>query len=194
MELNKYPLSHISRKVRNFEPINYPDVRLWVAAAISHEETRNKKLLWENEPSEAERIDERLRLIRFLRKQFQNSEIVTLANRLELCAPLRRCFSGACPECGRLFQRFYVRTLRRFVDTYFIEQEMQNIAINLVLPFGAVEVGTLDNWSAANFQRSIKLRLDQARVGIGVGGIDFSFNEHQDRKWPSHFRPHASWP
>src|SRR4051794_19484093 len=65
--------------------------------------------LWLDEPPAEEAHDERLRRIRFLRKHHKIPQAQRVANYLADCSPADRCMSGACPECGRLLQRLFVR-------------------------------------------------------------------------------------
>jgi hypothetical protein len=92
------------------------DVRKWVIAAIIDEEDYSSDPLWRNAPSAEEIYEERLRRIKFLRKHGRLfPDAAALADRLETCEPGRRCLSGACPECGRLLQRWFVRRSGKFI-------------------------------------------------------------------------------
>lgn len=64
----------------------------------------------------AEAEAERKRLIKRLRrfgKHFPTA--LAVADRIEACAVRRRCMSGACPECGRAWQRWFVEATAEFL-------------------------------------------------------------------------------
>lgn len=62
---------------------------------------------------------EHARLVKRLRRFGKdNPAALDLAARLERCRPHRRCRSGACPECARAFQRWFVLA----TATFLVEQ------------------------------------------------------------------------
>jgi hypothetical protein len=184
-------LFNISRARRNVDPTNYPDVKPWVVTAISEESQNADKQLWRDEPTAEYSYVERLRRIRLCRKyEKQYPELKDVADRLELCEPTNRCYSGACPECGRLFQRSYVRQTKRAIANIIAHDGNELIAICIVPSWPLVRHGQLKHFSISNFQRRIKNALDTAGVQHGIGGIDFSFNEDHEQEWQPSICPH----
>ena len=89
--------------------------------------------------AEAERHLLVKRLRRFGRK---NPLALELANRIEACRPHQRCKSGACPECSRAWQRWFVVAAKRF-----IAKQARSGIVTLVSPIhadGIVEQGDLN--------------------------------------------------
>lgn len=165
---------HSSRKRRRFDPKQYSDVRPWVVHAIIEESEKPNKQMWADEPTAEYCYLERLRRTRFCRKHENNHPgLKDIADRLELCESRNPCFSGACPECGRLFQRFYIRKTKRIIRDIIARDGSELIAICIVPSSPLVRHGQLKTFSVANFQRRIKAALDTAGVRIGIGGIDF---------------------
>ena len=128
--------------------------------------------------------DEQLKRIRFLRKHGKaDPELLLIADCLEQCERRNRCCSGACRECGRLFQRFYVRRSKKPIRDIIAREGKELIGICIIPSSPLVRPGQLKHFSIANFQRRIKAALDTAGVKSGIGGIDFSFNEDRDQDW-----------
>ena len=100
-----------------------------------------------------------------------------------MCKQNNRCYSGACPECGRLFQRSYVRQLKGAIRDIIEPEGQQLIALSIIPSSGFVRPGQLSNFSIANYQRRIKPTLDLVGIKSAVGGIDISFNEDHENKW-----------
>src|SRR5580658_704708 len=72
---------------------------------------------WKGAPTANDACRERLRLIRRLRRfSLDFVGAAELAGRLQTCRPHHRCTSGACPECARGFQRWFVAQLQRLND------------------------------------------------------------------------------
>jgi hypothetical protein len=65
--------------------------------------------IWPGAPTSNDAKKARKRYIKRLKRaspQFPDAK--ALADTLAECKPGRRCMSGACPECARAFQRFFV--------------------------------------------------------------------------------------
>jgi len=170
---------------------NSPEVKTWIAAATKDEQTEAPHQLWKGELTMDQAKEKRLKQIKFFRKHEKLSiDALTVADRLEACCPNDRCLSGACPECGRLLQRAWVRETRKLISS--LEAEGTELAaLSLVLPNSAVAQGALKFFDAKNMQRRLKSRLDYAGVDIAIGGIDFSFNEDEDGKYAGFWCPHV---
>jgi hypothetical protein len=73
---------------------------------------------WRNAPTSGEAGKARERAIKRLRR-FADDFAWTeqLADILVDCKPDYRCMSGACPECGRAFQRWFVSQVEVLADS-----------------------------------------------------------------------------
>jgi hypothetical protein len=63
--------------------------------------------------AKAERRRRVKRLRRFGKK---NADALLVADRLDACQPEARCLSGACPECARAWQRWFVTATAGFLS------------------------------------------------------------------------------
>jgi len=169
-----------------------PDVKPWVIAAIAEEEKKPDTQLWKKEPSADFQYEERLRRIRLLRKYEKDyPKCKMIADRLEACEPRERCCSGACPECGRLLQRWFVRKSKRLIRDEIDKPGYTLVALSIIPYWSIARPGKLHTLDPANAQRRLKYALDKAGVGVLIGGIDFSFNEDKEARykpfWSVHF-------
>ena len=140
--------------------------------------------MWKKEPTAEYQFNERLRRIRFLRKHGKiDPELLLIADCLEQCEPRNRCCSGACPECSRLFQRFYVRQSKKPIRDIIAREGYELIGICIIPSSPLVRPGQLKHFSIANFQRRIKAALNSVGIKSGIGGVDFSFNEDREQEW-----------
>ena len=181
----------IPRSRRKFSSKKYSNAKAWVIKAIAQEETEPAHQMWKKEPPADYQFNERLRRIRFLRKHGEaDPELYLIADCLEQCEPRNRCCSGACPECSRLFQRFYVRHSKRPIHDIIAREGNELIGICIIPSSPLVRHGQLKHFSIANLQRRIKAALDAAGIKSGISGIDFSFNEDRENKWQPFICPH----
>ncbi len=137
--------------------------------------------LWKKEPSAEYIHDEHLGRIKFLRKHSAtNPAALTLG-----------CLSGACPECGRLLQRWFVRRSKKLIAEHIDKQEHELVAISIVPYDPIVQPGQLHTIDIVNLQRRLKYALEAVGIGVALGGIDFSFNQDREEKyqpfWSAHF-------
>jgi hypothetical protein len=165
------------------------DVRPWIIAAINDESGYWSEMLWPREPNKCQAYAERLRRIKCLRKHIHYSPAIKIiADRLSSCEHGERCLSGACTECHKLFQRWCVRHSDGVIDG---NQNKELVAITIIPSDPLVRPGELHNFSVANMHRRIKYALLKAEVDVAIGGVDYSFNEHADEKYPPHWCPHV---
>jgi hypothetical protein len=176
---------------RRFDSHKCPDVKPWVIAAINDETRYPPDRLWKKEPTAEFAYEERLRRIKFLRKHSKTDpKAVVLAHRLETCEPEQRCLSGACPECGRLFQRWFVRRSKKFIAKHFFRPKHDLVALSIV-PWGpTASLGQLHTINVGNLRRRLKYTFKKADLDIALGGIDFSFNEDYEQKYMPLWSPH----
>jgi hypothetical protein len=107
-----------------------------------------------------------------------------LSSVLAACAPGLRCGCGACPECNRATQRFFVRHTRPLLSP-----AEDFLAVSIV-PGTSFEIGELRRLDIETFRDDLAERLRQSRIHFAVGGIDFTLNEHKDRRFRTHWAPH----
>jgi hypothetical protein len=168
---------------------NWKDFKPWGAAAIAEESRRPSGQLWKDATSADDAYNERLRRIKFLRRHGSKANCV--ADRLQGCDVPCRCLSGACPECGRLLQRWFVRQSKKFISDCLGDRDQPLAALSIIPADATVSPGKLAAFSSVNFQRRLKHALDKAGIGPALGGIDFSFNEDRDARYPPFWSPHA---
>jgi hypothetical protein len=185
-----FPLSYILPS-GNYNFDKYSDVKPWVRTAIAEEDHKPNNQLWKKEPSAEYQLNERLCRIRFLRKYGKcNPVLNAIADRLELCEQNNRCCSGACPECGRLIQRWFVRKSKRLIRDHIEKADHELVAITIIPATPIIGPGNLHTLSLLNMQRRLKYALEKASLDIVIGGIDFSFNEDRDGKYEPFWSPH----
>jgi hypothetical protein len=182
---------NIFRSRRRFNSKNSLNAKAWVVKAIAEESKKPPDQMWKRESSAEKISKEQLKRIRFLRKHGKtDSTQILITDCLDRCEKGNRCCSGACLECGRLFQRFYVRRSKTVIRDIIAPEGNELIGICIIPATQLIRLGQLKYFSIANFQRRIKAALDTAGVKSGIGGIDFSFNEDRGNKWQPFTCPH----
>jgi hypothetical protein len=109
---------------------------------------------------------------------------------LQSCELNHRCLSGACPECGRLFQRWFVRRSRRFIARHIDKKEYELVAISIVPRDATIPPSQLSSCNIMNLPRRLKYALKKVKIFFALGGIDFSFNEDHEGKYQPFWSPH----
>ncbi len=133
-------------------------------------------------------IERRKTVKRLRRFGKENSEALALASRLEACAPRQRCGSGACPECARAWQRWFVIAIRDFLES---EPRRPVTVLNPIHVSGKIEPGSLgDKDVLKNAKKAIITALNDARIPGGAFGLDISFNEDRDGGFEPHWQLH----
>jgi hypothetical protein len=173
------------------DPQQYKEVKPWVADAIAEEDKKFDKQMWSGERTRKEDDSERCKRIKLLRKYRQKEPAALIvAKRLKACEYGSRCLSGACPECGHLLQRWFVRKSKRFISKYIGNYDEDLVALSLVSVSPTVRPGTLRSVSVGNSQRRLKYALQRANIEVALGGIDFSLNEDRKGKYKPFWGPH----
>jgi hypothetical protein len=131
---------------------------------------------WPKARSSNDAKEARIRYVKRLRRfASQFPEATALANLLGRCKPRRRCKSGACPECARAFQRWYVAQVASLADEHNVDQL---IRISLVFPDRCTDADNLQAITTTNLIRFIAETARRAEdVNWAVGGIDVSLND-----------------
>jgi len=166
-------------------------VRPWVIKAAAEEETRPSIQLWEDEPGREHRRTQRLQTVRLLLRYKEADPLYEeIAYRLLMCRRDHRCCSGACPECGRLLQRWFVRKSKRFISDYIDKGDRDLVAITVIPVEALIPPGQLQSFSIENLQRRLKAALDKIGLDSAIGAVDISLNEDRDEKHPPHWCVH----
>src|SRR5437773_9142719 len=93
-----------------FSDLTPTDIKPYLAKTIIGESSLPNVRLWKKAPTAEDAEIEKYKRIRFLGKHEDDHPATILAKRLSKCGRKKRCFSGACPECARLLQRWFVRS------------------------------------------------------------------------------------
>jgi hypothetical protein len=168
-----------------------------VAAALCDEKYYgNGKPNWKEgrrqRPAQSRRDARKAReaLVNRLRRFGKNNpDAISVANRIDLCRPRDRCMSGACPECARAWQRWFVSAAPPAFPT-----ADKSYIFNLILAAGKASAGTLRIRSANILKRSVIELLSEAGMRTAILGLDLSFNEgvgHSEPHWLLHYRGHT---
>ena len=186
-----FPLSYLQPS-SIFNSGNYTDIKPWIQKAIAEEEQKLSDQLWKAEPTAEYRYSERLRVARFLSKYKDSNPLAKcIADRLELCERNNRCCSGACPECGRLLQRSFVRKSKRLICDAVHKDGHELVAITIIPAKPIIALGKLHALDIRDLQRRLKYALAKADIDVAIGAFDFSFNEDKNGKydpfWSVHF-------
>jgi hypothetical protein len=90
--------------------------------------------------------------------------------------------SGACPECGRAFQRWLVSQI---VNRASYENSLQFIAVSIAFPHHLSVGDTLDTLDTTKMKRDVTATIkDSDLVHWMAGGIDLSLNDDTQRNVP----------
>ena len=124
------------------------------------------------------------RLLRFI-PDF--GEVKKLAKILARCKKGRRCMSGACPECGRAFQRFFVFEVSKLA-TSTSQRELASISI--AFPNDRVSEDRLNALQATSMKRALSEAIKEADgIAWMLGGIDLSLNDDTQKKLDIGWQP-----
>ena len=136
----------------------------------------NKPPNWPAAPTAEAAKKARIRRIKRLRRfASQFSEAAKLAKILARCKRRRRCMSGACPECGRAFQRFFVAEVSKLAKSTS-QQELASISI--AFPKHRAAEDQLRALSTTKLKRALSETIKDADgLAWMVGGIDLSLND-----------------
>jgi hypothetical protein len=135
---------------------------------------------------------ERRRLIKRLRRFGKHhAPALAVSDRIEGCAVRRRCMSGACPECARAWQRWFVKA----TATFFVEETGSLPGGTILSPIhrdGMIEPGQLAISPLSSLAHTVVDALTSIGTEVAVLGLDISFNEHVtgdfNPHWLAHFR------
>jgi hypothetical protein len=137
--------------------------------------------IWDGAPSSEQAVKKRRYCVKRLRRFARNlPSAADLADVLQTCAPYHRCKSGACPECTRAFQRWFIDSTRHLAQRRDLKGEL--VTASIVFPDSRVSTQLINTISIENSKRaatrSIEGSLDIQWV---IGGIDISLNDDRQK-------------
>ena len=134
------------------------------------------------------KIERRKAVKRLRRAGKENAAALNLSSRIAACAPKQRCGSGACPECARAWQRWFVRRTRNFLQS---EPRKFVTVLNPIHASGQIAPGSLCDPNVLEKAReAIRAALIDARIPGGAFGLDISFNEDREGEFDPHWQLH----
>jgi len=157
----------------------HPDVKTWIAEALSDERYYcDSPPHWNGAETSLQAFDRHKRIERFLVKRFNNRKSVLDSNcgkvavRLGSCHPYARCFSGACPDCNRALQRYFVAETANLLKGDFTSSKEVS-ALSLVNGFWRY----LEQADLNELQSDAKSLLRKVGIRYAMGGVDLSYNQ-----------------
>lgn len=136
---------------------------------------------WPGAPKSKDAKNTRKRYIKRLwRFSSQFPEVKRLANVLTRCRPRRRCMSGACPECGRAFQRWFVFEVAKLAGN---ADAADLKSISIIFSKHRTAEDQLPTLDTTGMKRSMSETIKDAdRLTWMVGGVDLSLNDDTQKK------------
>jgi hypothetical protein len=99
-----------------------------------------------------------------------------LATRLKACRPGERCKSGACPECGRAFQRWLVHSTTALISAS--DSSSNLVSVSIVPPKARAPSCSITALSMAESITAVTQALESCSdIEWMIGGIDISLND-----------------
>lgn len=120
----------------------------------------------------------RSRMVKSLGRSKSNDNI-SLANRLDACDTRDRCLSGACPECNRALQLFYIEQ-----GMLATQQAEGSFSVVSIVARPKPELGFVHKLNLESLKYQLKRSLARNGITLAIGGVDVSLNEHQGDEAP----------
>ena len=160
-------------------------VRPWVKDALSNELLYGDgEPNWPDSVNQVTAVSERVKVSRFLVKHaFVKPYLRCIAEKLEYCSPNNRCYSAACPECGRALQRFFVSECTQL----FIGR---SVCVASIIDSKMSIRDELSQFSPSGLINRVRSILRRNGVSLAAGGIDFSYNQDGIGTFGSHWCAH----
>jgi len=134
--------------------------------------------------------EQRQQWVKVLRRHGKgNASALALAVKLDACGPGHRCRSAACPECHRAYQRWFVTACYDLLELGRGSTRWK--AVSVTPPQAKIRQGGLKGDLFQGVSKALTQGFDEANIAFAVGGFDISFNEHQQRAFKPHWKPHA---
>jgi hypothetical protein len=105
-----------------------------------------------------------------------DASIQNLGERMRACSRRSPCTSGACPSCGRAYQRWWVANCQKLM-VRGIEGGIADLLMVTISPdFGRLPLPNLNSDSVREITAKLRRILSQAGVSVAFGGVDFCVN------------------
>ncbi len=132
---------------------------------------------WPSAPTSKRARNKRKRYVKRLRRfEVEIPEARPLADHLASCKKRRRCMSGACPECGRAFQRWLVGQLAKLASDKTSLGQLD--AVSIAFPHHRIPQDQLTHLDTTRIKRSLsETTKNVAGLAWLAGGIDLSLND-----------------
>jgi hypothetical protein len=131
---------------------------------------------WPKAPTSEDAEKRRLFCAKRLRRFKLNPQALQLAARLKACRPGKRCQSGACPECARAFQRWFVRSTSGLISASDGCSDL--VSVSIVPPKARVPSCGIITLSLTDSITAVTQVLeDSPDIEWMIGGIDVSLND-----------------
>jgi len=112
-----------------------------------------------------------------------------LIAKLTGCRAGHRCLSGACPECQRAAQRWFVRA-GMGIGSDLLRRRIQPRFISIVPAFGRVPSGELDGSNVNELRSRTIATLRSVGIYRFRGALDVSLNHERDDRRSAYFQLH----
>jgi hypothetical protein len=155
----------------------------FVAEILASEVWYGDDQSWDGAPPSEQAVRRRLSNVKRLRRYAGKLwSAKATADRLESCEPRNRCMSGACPECSRAFQRWFVDSTERLIQARNFHGEL--VTASIVFPDGWVPWRLINALSMKNSKRAVTRSIEGSPVvDWMVGGIDISMNDDLEKNF-----------
>jgi hypothetical protein len=158
-----------------------PPVPPLIARVLADDDYGDNPPTWPGAPTSKDAKKARRSYVKRLRRfSSEFPEAKKLADLLARCKPGRRCMSGACPECGRAFQRWFVSQVEALTDN--ADTEDLN-SISIVFSNHRTAEDKLAALDTTGMKRSIsETSKDADGLKFVTGAIDLSLNDDRQKK------------
>jgi hypothetical protein len=124
----------------------------------------------------------------FCAKRLRRFQALDLAARLKACRPGERCQSGACPECGRAFQRWFVHSTTALISASDHSGDL--VSVSIVPPKARAPSFDINTLSLADSIAAVTQALQgSSDVDWMIGGIDVSLNDDTQKGLQREWQP-----
>ena len=132
--------------------------------------------IWRGAPAAEQAKARRRFCVKRLRRFKSSPGSLNVAAKLDACRPGKRCLSGACPECGRAFQRWFVHSTTALISASPPSGEL--VSVSIVFPKARVPSSDITGLSATESMAAVTGALQGSTdIEWMVGGIDVSLND-----------------
>lgn len=172
----------VFREPRSRRKLQTPVVLPLIAMVLGDETYyRDGPPTWPNAPTSEDARDARDRYVKRLRRfAAEFPEATALADILARCKRRHQCTSGACPECGRAFQRWFVSQVDTLIESEIAEDQS---SISIIFSNHRTAEHQLTGLDTTGIKRSLSETIkDTDGLAWMVGGIDLSLNDDTQKK------------